>query len=56
MFKHMLVWSLLLTASEPGFAQSSAASGGATIKMVVLGDSLSAGLGLVRLRTRSRPS
>lgn len=46
LFKHMLVWSLLLTASQPGFAQSSVASGGATIKMVVLGDSLSAGLGL----------
>src|SRR5579871_1407720 len=40
-FKHMLVWSLLLIAPEQAFAQSSA-----PIKMVVLGDSLSAGLGL----------
>jgi acyl-CoA thioesterase-1 len=46
MFKHMLVWGLLLAAAEPAFAQSSAAAGGAPIKMVVLGDSLSAGLGL----------
>jgi acyl-CoA thioesterase-1 len=46
LFKHMLVWSLLLIAAEPAFAQSSVASGGAPIKMVVLGDSLSAGLGL----------
>jgi acyl-CoA thioesterase-1 len=47
LFKHMLVWGLLLTAAEPAFAQSSAASsGGVPIKMVVLGDSLSAGYGL----------
>jgi acyl-CoA thioesterase I len=46
LFKHMLVWGLLLIAAEPAFAQSSAASGGAPIKMVVLGDSLSAGYGL----------
>lgn len=45
-FKQMLVWSLLLIAAEPAFAQSPAASGGVPIKMVVLGDSLSAGLGL----------
>ena len=44
-FKHMLVWGLLLIVAEPAFAQSSAASG-VPIKMVVLGDSLSAGLGL----------
>ena len=46
MFKHMLVWGLLLTAAGPAIAQSSAASSGAPIKMVVLGDSLSAGFGL----------
>ena len=46
LFKHMLVWSLLLAAMEPVFAQSSVALGDAPIKMVVLGDSLSAGLGL----------
>jgi acyl-CoA thioesterase-1 len=46
LFKHMLVWSLLLSAAEPALAQSSAASGGAPIKTVVLGDSLSAGYGL----------
>ena len=46
LFKHMLVWGLLLIAAEPAFAQSSAASGGAPIKIVVLGDSLSAGYGL----------
>ena len=50
MFKHMLVWGLLLAASEPGLAQSlaqsSAAVGSAPLKMVVLGDSLSAGYGL----------
>jgi acyl-CoA thioesterase I len=45
-FKHMLVWGLLLMAAEPALAQSSAALGGASIKMVVLGDSLSAGYGL----------
>jgi acyl-CoA thioesterase-1 len=46
LFKHMLVWGLLLTAAEPAFAQSSAAVGSGPLKMVVLGDSLSAGLGL----------
>ena len=46
MFKHMLVWGLLLTAAEPAFAQSPVAPGGTPIKMVVLGDSLSAGFGL----------
>src|ERR1700743_2327791 len=40
----MLVWGLLLIAAEPVFAQSSSST--APIKMVVLGDSLSAGLGL----------
>ena len=38
--------ALLLAAMEPVFAQSSVALGDAPIKMVVLGDSLSAGLGL----------
>ena len=46
MFKHMLVWSLLLAVTEPALAQSSVAVGGTPIKMVVLGDSLSAGYGL----------
>ncbi len=46
MLKHMLVWGLLIIAAEPAFAQSSAASSNAPIKMVVLGDSLSAGYGL----------
>jgi acyl-CoA thioesterase-1 len=49
LFKHMLVWGLLLIAAEPAFAQSLAQSSSATgapIKMVVLGDSLSAGFGL----------
>ena len=46
LFEHMLVWGLLLTAAGPAIAQSSAASSGAPIKMVVLGDSLSAGFGL----------
>ena len=46
MFKHMLVWSLLLAALEPAFAQSSAAVIAPPVKMVVLGDSLSAGYGL----------
>jgi acyl-CoA thioesterase I len=46
LFKHMLVWGLLLAAAEPAFAQSSADSSGVPIKMVVLGDSLSAGYGL----------
>jgi acyl-CoA thioesterase I len=45
LFKHMLVWGLLLTAAGPAFAQSSPATN-VPIKMVVLGDSLSAGFGL----------
>src|SRR5580692_9257684 len=44
--KHMLVCGVLLAASNPALAQSSAAVGNAPIKMVVLGDSLSAGFGL----------
>ena len=47
MFVQMLVLGLALMAAEPGFAQSSAAIGTRPIKMVVLGDSLSAGFGLV---------
>jgi len=46
MFKHVLVWGLLLMAAEPAFAQASAAVGAVPLKMVVLGDSLSAGYGL----------
>ncbi len=46
MVKHMLVWGLLLALTESAFAQSSVASSGAPLKMVVLGDSLSAGYGL----------
>jgi len=54
MFVHMLVLGLALTAAEPVSAQSlaqtlapsPAASGAKPVKMVVLGDSLSAGLGL----------
>ena len=46
LFKQMLVWGLLLIAAEPAFAQSPAAASGAPIRMVVLGDSLSAGHGL----------
>jgi acyl-CoA thioesterase I len=44
--KQMLVWSLLLIAPEQAFAQSPATASGNPIKMVVLGDSLSAGFGL----------
>jgi acyl-CoA thioesterase I len=46
MFAQMLVLGLALMAAEPGFAQTSAAIGTRPIKMVVLGDSLSAGFGL----------
>ena len=46
LFKQMLVWGLLVAAAEPASAQSSAAIGGPPLKMVVLGDSLSAGYGL----------
>jgi acyl-CoA thioesterase I len=50
LLKHMLVWVLLLAAPElaagPALAQASAAAGNAPLKMVVLGDSLSAGYGL----------
>ena len=45
MFAHMVVLGLVLTAAS-AFAQSPAAGAAKPIKMVVLGDSLSAGLGL----------
>jgi acyl-CoA thioesterase-1 len=46
MFMHMLVWGLALIAAEPGFSQGLAVQQQKPIKIVVLGDSLSAGLGL----------
>src|SRR5579862_1166891 len=46
LFKHMVVWGVLLTAAGLVFAQSAAAVGNVPLKMVVLGDSLSAGYGL----------
>lgn len=46
MFVHMLVLGTLLAMAGTAFAESPAVSGNKPIKMVVLGDSLSAGLGL----------
>src|ERR1700693_209492 len=46
MFVHMLVLGMALMAVEPAFAQTSAGSAAKSIKMGVLGDSLSAGFGL----------
>jgi acyl-CoA thioesterase I len=46
MFLHMFVLGLALMAANAAFAQAPAAGAGKPIKMVVLGDSLSAGLGL----------
>ena len=46
MFAHMLVLGLCLMAAGPALAQTPAAAAAKPIKMVVLGDSLSAGLGL----------
>jgi acyl-CoA thioesterase-1 len=46
MFAHMLVLSLALTAAGTAFAQTPVSHVTSPIKMVVLGDSLSAGLGL----------
>jgi acyl-CoA thioesterase-1 len=46
MFVHMLVSALALISAEPGFAQAAAIPPAKPIKMVVLGDSLSAGYGL----------
>src|ERR1700688_2950460 len=46
LFVHILVLGLLLTTGGTAFAQTAAAAATKPIKMVVLGDSLSAGLGL----------
>jgi acyl-CoA thioesterase I len=46
MFVHMLVLGMALMAVEPSMAETSAVVGAKPIKMVVLGDSLSAGYGL----------
>jgi acyl-CoA thioesterase-1 len=46
MFAHMLVLGMALMAASWAFAQAPATGAGKPIKMVVLGDSLSAGLGL----------
>jgi acyl-CoA thioesterase-1 len=46
MFVHMVVLGMLLMAAGTAVAQTPAGSGTKPIKMVVLGDSLSAGLGL----------
>ena len=46
MFAHMLVLGMALMGANAAFAQAPAAGTGKPIKMVVLGDSLSAGLGL----------
>lgn len=46
MFTHMLVLSLMLLAPVTALAQATAAPETKPLKMVVLGDSLSAGLGL----------
>jgi acyl-CoA thioesterase-1 len=46
MFAHMLVLGMALMGANAAFAQAPAAGAGKPIKMVVLGDSLSAGLGL----------
>jgi acyl-CoA thioesterase-1 len=46
MFVRLLILGLALIGAEPALAQASAAIGAKPIKMVVLGDSLSAGFGL----------
>jgi acyl-CoA thioesterase-1 len=46
MFVRMLIFCLALIGAQPALAQASAAIGAKPIKMVVLGDSLSAGFGL----------
>ncbi len=46
MFAHMLVLSLMLLAPATAHAQAAAVREGKPVKMVVLGDSLSAGFGL----------
>ena len=46
MFVHILVLGVALMTAGTGFAQTPAAAGARPLKLVVLGDSLSAGLGL----------
>ncbi|MGC1564347.1 MAG: arylesterase [Bradyrhizobium sp.] len=46
MFVRMLIFCLALIGAQPALAQASTAIGAKPIKMVVLGDSLSAGFGL----------
>jgi acyl-CoA thioesterase I len=46
MFAHMLVLGMVLMATGTGLAQTPAANVAKPVRMVVLGDSLSAGLGL----------
>src|ERR1019366_5640787 len=46
MFVHILVLGVALMTAGTGFAQAPAAAGARPIKLVVLGDSLSPGLGL----------
>src|SRR6202166_1754180 len=46
MFVHILVLGMVLMTAGAGFAQTPDAAGAKPIKIVVLGDSLSAGLGL----------
>jgi acyl-CoA thioesterase-1 len=46
MFAHMLVWGLILATAATASAQTAAVSVAKPVKVVVLGDSLSAGLGL----------
>ena len=46
MFAHMLVLGMALMGANAAVAQAPAAAAGKPLKMVVLGDSLSAGLGL----------
>ena len=45
-FVHILVLTMALTVAGPSLAEGAAGNGAKSIKMVVLGDSLSAGLGL----------
>jgi acyl-CoA thioesterase-1 len=46
MFAHMLVWGLILATAATASAQTAAVHVAKPVKVVVLGDSLSAGLGL----------
>ena len=54
MFVHILVLGVVLMTAGTGFGQTPAAAEAKPIKIVVLGDSLSAGLGLSALRGISR--